>query len=234
ELTARAGVALEAPDPLRVADRVTTPDASVALDLLGGHRLRLRRGSELLLTAPDVVELVRGEVYVEAAPDPLRVEAAGVVVEHIGTRYAVRLRDGEGPDVRVREGRVRVEAGGAVATAGRGESIRRSVDGTLVKGPSPTHGDAWCWVPGAAPFDTDGVTLAAFLEWAAAEGGWRLEVDPALLTDADGGPADIAGSVAGLSLEAALDTVLESAGLRRELDGDRLRVLPIDARPSSP
>ncbi|MEM1183255.1 MAG: hypothetical protein AAGM22_33235, partial [Acidobacteriota bacterium] len=94
----------------------------------------------------------------------------------------------------------------------------------------PTYGPSWAWVLGAAaPFESDGLSLDAILRWAAAEGGFELDVDPALLLDGAGEPVRVRGSVASLPLEAALSAVLESADLDYSLDDGRLRVFAVDA-----
>ncbi|MEM9599370.1 MAG: FecR family protein, partial [Acidobacteriota bacterium] len=171
------------------------PPEGLALELRTGHRLRLDAGSELVLDSARKLELLRGAVYVEAADAPLRLHAAGTVSEHVGTRYEVRIVDGSAA-VRVREGRVRLEAEGQVVEVGHGEVGRAAADGTLEVAPSPAYGPSWGWIRRAAPpFASDGASLEAFLQWAAAEGGFTLEVDPELLLDPSGQPALVRGSI---------------------------------------
>ncbi|MEM9598268.1 MAG: STN domain-containing protein, partial [Acidobacteriota bacterium] len=76
---------------------------------------------------------------------------------------------------------------------------------------------------------SDGASLEAFLQWAAAEGGFTLEVDPELLLDPSGQPALVRGSIVDMDLDAALSSVLAGAGLRYKVEGGRLRVIPAEA-----
>ena len=199
------------------------PDEPQGDDHHGGHRLRLDAGSELRLDSATEVELLRGGLYVEAAPADLELVAGDTVSEHVGTRYEVRIDAGTAA-VRVRDGRVRVRRGTRTVEIGRGEQVRSS-SGELELGPSPAHGESWAWTLRAMPpFQTDGIELESFLEWIEAESGWRLDVDPALLLDPAGEPARVRGSVGDLPPEEALARVLESAGLRHRFEGDRVRI----------
>lgn len=213
---------------LREGDRLETssdPVEWLTVRLVTGHELRLDAGTRLRLVSPTGIDLHEGAVYVVAAQDADLVVDTGVWrCEHIGTRYEVRRREGDGVRIRVRDGRVRLRSGARVVEIQAGEEAVADREGASV-GAIPAHGESWRWTLQAAPaFALDGATLASFLEWFAAESGRRVEVDPRLLRDRSGEPLVVHGSLEDPAPERALDSVLESAGLGSRVVDDRVVV----------
>ncbi|MEM7516366.1 MAG: FecR domain-containing protein, partial [Planctomycetota bacterium] len=191
---------------------------------LGDHIVRLDAGTELRLDDDRRIELRGGAIYLETAPSPLVVIAGDSAIEHIGTRYEVRLQSGE-LDVRVRAGRVKISNGGRSIEVEPGQGASNVDGGRFSIRDIRRTGESWTWLQQAAPpFESDGAALEAVLTWLAAEAGWELEIDPGLYQDATGEPAKVRGSIRSLSPEAALAQVLTSAGLSYRFDGDRLIV----------
>ncbi|MGD8175164.1 FecR family protein [Marinimicrobium sp. ARAG 43.8] len=89
--------------------------AHSTVSLPDGTRLRLNTNTRVEVTytvEERLLDLRQGEIHVEVAhnPDrPLRVRAAGQVVEAVGTAFNVYLKDDDNFDVIVTEGRVRVK-----------------------------------------------------------------------------------------------------------------------------
>ncbi len=208
----------------RVLRASADPPRWLTLELSSGHRLRLDAGTELLVSTAEEVELVRGAIYIEAVPAPLRVRAGDTVTEHIGTRYAVRHEPSGAVSVGVREGRVRVRRADDSVELERAQRVVVTTAPLEVE-PWPTHGAEWAWTRRAAPaFQTDGATLEAVLRWIERESGRRVEVDPLLLLEDDGEPFDVSGEFGHYPIEEALSVVLDGAGLAYRIDGDVVRV----------
>jgi ferric-dicitrate binding protein FerR (iron transport regulator) len=208
---------------LKVGDRIEVPkDSRVALALTESLSVRLDRGSAAVFVSADRLALERGAVYVQSSgTKDLRIETTLGAVQHVGTRFEVRL-DGTSLRVRVREGSIALERGTSrwIGTAGEGL--------TLAEGRPPerqrlAESDAdWAWVGEIAePFALEGATLRAFLDWVSREQGWQWQVDdPRLRARLD----DIVlhGSIDGLSPQEALDAVLPASALAYRRDGARL------------
>jgi hypothetical protein len=109
--------------------------------------------------------------------------------------------------------------------AAAGTELRLEPGRDPARATSAPYGDDWAWVERVrAPFEIDGVTLGAFLDWASRESGrsWRFAANVA-----DAGEAVavlVHGSIDGLTVEEALSTVLPSCGLRHRVDGDALMI----------
>jgi hypothetical protein len=131
--------------------------------------------------------------------------------------------DGRALRVRVRDGRVRLDSAGRVRDAGAGGLLVADEDGVVRLEAAPTFGADWAWVLRATSFRLEGATLARFLRWVEEEGGRSVDVaDAATAAAAD--RTILHGSIAGLSLEEALDAVLPTIGLTHRADGARVIV----------
>lgn len=111
---------------------VSSPGETFATRIGGYQRILLDDGSVLQLntnstarvritSAHRKVQLLRGEAYFEVAHDPSRpfdVVVGETVVRAVGTAFAVRLREKEGVEVTVTQGRVAVRAEGAITERG--------------------------------------------------------------------------------------------------------------------
>lgn len=239
EPVARIVEAWDAPEPLEgrtlvAGTAVETGDGAgslarrLALRLGSGTDVRLDTGSRLRLASAAEVELERGAIYVDAGSGSgshLAVRTPFGVVRDVGTRFQVRLDDGEAPmSVRVRDGRVAVERAGVSRVAAAGEAIVVREDGTMERYPAPGHGPAWGWATATAPrFELEGRTLAQLLDWVSRETGWSVRYqDPDLASTAH--EVVLHGSIDDLRPDQAPFAVLPGAGLEGELENGTLAV----------
>ncbi len=154
-------------------------NARTAVRLASGPSVRLDAGTRVRWASRSALELERGAVYVDSqGAVTVEVRTALGIVRDVGTQFEVRLKgsDGDGTlRVRVREGSVFLERGSESHGADAGSELTVDDAGVLTRSTFPTYGPAWDWVLEAAPApDVEGMTLRAFLDWAAREGGWDL------------------------------------------------------------
>jgi hypothetical protein len=197
----------------------TGANAAAAFRVAGGTSLRVDAASRVVWLAPARLRLERGALYVDSAPGSgaaaIAVETAFATVVEIGTQFEVRLTDtpAEPLRVRVREGSVELRENGQLAGAAAGEELGLAKDGSIRRAPIATYGDLWSWVATVAPeFEIEGRTLAAFLEWAARETGWRVELEGDGLAAA-AATIRLHGSIAGMTPGEAMSVVLPGSGL---------------------
>jgi FecR protein len=211
---------------LRAGDRIEVPDDSRAAFVLAqGIAVRLDRGTAAVLQAVDRLTLQRGTIYIDSGTvsrgPGLRIETTMGAVQHLGTRFEVRVTEAS-LRVRVREGSVALERRGARWTAAAGEAL------TIANGQAPVRqhiasaGPEWAWIAELAePFTLESATVQAFLEWVRREQGSRWQIDdPAVRARAN--RIVLHGSIEGLTPEEALEAVLPAAGLTFRRDGDRI------------
>jgi ferric-dicitrate binding protein FerR (iron transport regulator) len=241
----------ESPTPLRVGDRIavgaevgTASHGRVALRLSTGHSVRLDTGTRLRMIADRTLALDAGAVYVDsrrlasdvAAPaESIEIKTPLGTIRDVGTQFEVRwlptsLR------VRVREGRVAFAASGIVVNVAAGQEVERHQDhavasNTLTPRPLPA-GAALDWIGGITPMpDIDGRSLQSFLAWLAHERGLRLVfATPETAAAAPG--IVLKGSIAGMTLDQALDSVLMTCRLSSRIEGDVLRIDSSTSKPA--
>jgi len=193
-----------------------TPDG-ISVRVGGATRLRLISATELILD--------EGLVYIDNPPAAevrrLVVRTPLGAVLDTGTQFEAAL-DGAALRVRVREGAVSIERAGGADTTTAGTEMRVNPDGRVERRAFPTHGPQWAWATAlAAPIAIEGRPLGEFLSWLTREMGWRLSFgDEALAASAPG--IVLHGSIAGLTPDEALATVLATCGLTSRLDGETL------------
>ena len=213
--------------PVRAGDHVDVPAGSrAAFELVDGASVRLASATLVVFESNGRLELKRGVVYVDAIPGrrlAVVVDTPFGTVSHVGTQFELRLQPAS-LNVRVREGEVVVDDGGARQTSRAGEALLISRDRPPVRSTIATSGPEWDWVTTVAqPFTLEGATVSAFLQWVSREQGWRWEyADAATKRRAE--RAVLHGSIEGLTPEEALAAVLPASGLTSRRDGDRLIV----------
>jgi transmembrane sensor len=155
-------------------DAAGAPFARAALRLASGISVRLDASSRLRLLAPDVVELERGALYVDAelVPASIEVRTPIATVRDVGTQFEVRLLDGA-LLVRVRRGEVSMRSNTGDASAipvGAGEEVVLQADGTTARAAVPCRGALWAWAEELAPaLPLEGRFARELLEWIARE-----------------------------------------------------------------
>jgi ferric-dicitrate binding protein FerR (iron transport regulator) len=205
---------------LRVGQSIHTgADGRVALAMRDGVSVRLDHNTNVALVDADRIDVSAGAVYVDSGVTEPRagrliVETPGGVVRHVGTQYEARIVNG-GTRIRVREGRVDVEAvSGSIRTLQVGDQIVVSRSGIEERGSIAPSSDEWDWASATAPeFDIDGRPVHEFLTWAGRETGLRV-VFATPESAAEARRAVLSGSVAGLAPDEALAAVLPTTSLR--------------------
>jgi hypothetical protein len=206
-------------DVVRAGDVVETPSGAVAAFAMeGGGDIRQNSATSLGWLAPRRVALAAGHVYVDSggSPQSVAIETSVGVVRDVGTRFDVRAGAND-VRVRVRDGAVRFESPQSTRDVGAGQELLALNDGRVDVRTVATAGSDWDWVVRASSFRLDGATLDAFLTWIETESGRQLIFQPPSLRD-EIGATILRGTVAGLSLVDALDTVLAAVDLVYRLD----------------
>jgi ferric-dicitrate binding protein FerR (iron transport regulator) len=209
---------------------VSQPQGFAALALNNGIRLNLDESSSVRFAAPDRVVLERGAVFVvtngAAHSTAFTVATERGNVRHLGTQYEVRTVERD-VHVSVREGRVIVEANGALHEGVAGERLQIAASGALLRTALAANGDVWTrWrgsLPDLAPFDIEAQSLHAFLDWFVRETGRRVEFaspEAAALART----TILHGSIDGMDPDMALTTVLATTDFSRA-DGDDGRIV---------
>jgi hypothetical protein len=221
------GTRLPAGALLETSDRIGQPVARLALRLSGGTSLRLDSGTRVRLVSSERLELERGALYLDsgAAGAALEIDTAFGTVHDIGTQFEVRLsEDSEAVRVRVREGKVALDAEGASHAAAGGEELSLRRDGSVVRATVERHGPDWNWVLAAAPsFEIEGRSLPAYLDWIGRETGWDIRYESAVL-EASAKAIRLHGTIADLTPEESLSLVLPGSGLAYALEDGTLLV----------
>jgi ferric-dicitrate binding protein FerR (iron transport regulator) len=195
----------------------TGPDARAGLNWSSGHDLRLDHNTRISINGEREMTLVAGRIYVDSGtgpgrPGPLTINTPLGPVRDIGTQFEVTAGE-QDLTVRVREGRVEVNTGNA---AGDTVAVEAGFQLQLAENKADkqqaieTHGDDWDWTyDAAAPFEVEGRSLNEFLGWISRQNGWNLSYDN-LRTRRTAEQTLLHGSIAGLSAEQALDSVLRT------------------------
>jgi ferric-dicitrate binding protein FerR (iron transport regulator) len=218
-------------DAVRTRDVSATPTGVVAAFRLdGGGEVRQNESTSLRWTSARRLELEDGHIYVDSgdAAGAIEIGTPAGVVRDIGTRFDVRVRAGE-VRVRVRDGLVRLESTAGTRDANAGQELL-AARGDIEMRSVPPFGDDWDWILRAATFRLDGATLSTFVAWVEAETGRRVEFSPPTLRS-EMAPTVLHGSISGLAMADALDTVLTAAGLTHRVDSGRIE---IRRQPSGP
>lgn len=206
----------------------TAPTSRLALRLVSGVSIRLDTQTRLKIESESRVELLAGTVYadasgVEKSPGRALITVSSALGEarDLGTRFAVRLEDEPATlEILVRDGRVAL----GEETIQGGQALRLGADGTVSRRNISAAGALWDWTMEVLPpFEADGRTLHAFLEWAAHESGQDLRyASPEI--EGQAASLTLHGSIEGLSLREALELALLGTGLELA-DGDPLVIV---------
>ena len=210
-------------DALMPGTRIETNGGRAAIVLTNGIVLRLDANTAITLDSGERVSLGSGALYLDSShrtgpPETVAIVARGTVIRNLGTRYEVRLSEGE-LRVRVRDGQVEVESAFGMRKVAPGRQISVTSSG-ITSGRASTSGPDWDWIVRAIqPPQIEGRPLAEFLAWAEREGGRPIRfADPEL--ERATRATIVYGAIERLTVEEALDVVLPSCGLARR-PGDK-------------
>jgi ferric-dicitrate binding protein FerR (iron transport regulator) len=216
-VTSRDSVALLSGDELQTAAQGTR------ITFNSGIGLRIAPHSDLRLSDLNTVTLVAGALYFEGAAHEaaLTVNTSFGSVTHVGTRYLAELTD-SALIVLVRDGETRVTAGDRRLSVPAREQLILAADGHAKRSAVSSSGEMWSWADALAPaMEIENQHLDAFLAWIAHETGRQLNfADETARAEAQ--QTILHGSVANLSLQQALTTVLMTTDFDDSIDADRL------------
>jgi len=205
-----------------------TAEGRAATSIADALSLRLDRGTRLRFDDRDHVTLLEGSVYVDSGGlglgPPLIIRTPAGDVRHIGTQFQVRV-SGDTTSIRVREGRVALGRGDAIArTVAAGDALEVRGDEERWQHGLPSFGTAWEWSAALAPaLAIEDRPLAEFLAWMAREHGWQLHFsDEDLQRQAQ--QIHLHGSLDGLDAPAMLERVALVTGVPLALDDGVLSV----------
>lgn len=198
---------------------VTTADGGrVAVRLPAGASVRIDGNSSVRFDSGRTLTLECGALYADVGASGKPHEGIEIAtpfgsVRDVGTQFEVRLLPA-GMRVRVREGKVRVDAE-RIREAEAGSELLLHADGSSESTEVPVYGPGWDWVQRTAPpFIIENANLDQFLRWVSRETGLRYR-----LADPRDDPERVIlhGSITGLTAEEALSVVLPGSGYRHRI-----------------
>jgi ferric-dicitrate binding protein FerR (iron transport regulator) len=222
EPDAHVFVALSEAASIPTGSRLRTAEgALLSLALNDGTSLRLASNTELVLAAPQRVQLSSGTVYAHNRTHrALAVETPLGSVVDLGTQFEVRLAGGV-LRARVRSGSVRFERPGEPPIYCKGgEQLSFEASRAPVLESFPAGDDYWDWMtPLLRPPTIEGMPLRSFLMWVAEELGRSLRFATPDV-EARARAVRLHGSIEDLTPQEALDGVLAGTTLAYEFTED--------------
>ncbi len=139
-----------------------------------GDSLRLDHSTVARLESETSIVLESGAIYIDSdgeSPGGLEVRTPFGRVQEIGTQFEVRLT-ADRVDLRVREGEVSLTRGSDVYQISHGVTLSVDHLGRTTPGTITSWDPAWDWTQEAAPpFEIEGRSVLAFLDWYSSETG---------------------------------------------------------------
>ena len=210
----------------------TGPGGGIAARLATGQSLRLDKGTILHVIAGRSFRLETGTVYVDANPQltapgsSLAVATPQGIVREVGTQFEVRVADGS-VRIRVREGEVSLTGGGGMLGVASGQQLDVDERGRVERREIAVFGNEWAWAAAIAPTMTiEGVSVRTFLDGMARERGLALQFEPEGLA-ASAATTTLSGSIAGMTPDDALSSVLPTCRMRHSIEGGVLLIEPM-------
>jgi ferric-dicitrate binding protein FerR (iron transport regulator) len=203
---------------------LTVAGGRAALTLAGGVSLRVNENTEIVVHAPDRIDLSSGTIYVDArAPTrPVRVKTALGEIRDVGTQFEV-VAGAQSLRIRVREGAVQFDDGARALRGAAGDEVSIPVRGEPTRARISPSDPAWDWASELATYDPDGeYSAASLLAWVSRETGRTLQFDdPATKRHAES--LRLHGAK-GLSPVETLDVVVATTDLRYEMGHEAIVV----------
>jgi ferric-dicitrate binding protein FerR (iron transport regulator) len=224
----RAAVAATLDAEVLAGSTLLTTDGRAAASFAEALSLRLDRNTRLRFDGRARVTLLAGALYVDSGGlglgPPLTISTPAGELRHIGTQFQVRV-SGDTTSIRVREGRVALQHGAAMAqTVAAGDALEIRGNEVRWQHGLASFGPDWEWSANLArTLDIEDRPLAEFLAWIAREHGWQLHfADEALQRQAQ--EIHLHGSLEGLDAGAMLERVALVTGVPLTLDAGVLWV----------
>lgn len=204
----------------------TAENEGLSLLLARGESLRIDQRTELRVDGTDRFTLLSGRVYADTGlflyrDGGLTIDTAFGTVTDVGTQFAVAMSDAT-LDVAVREGRVDIRTEAEAFAARMGERLVLAAGQSAEVSSLDAHDEYWSWTTDLAPvFDTSNRSLLDFLKWAARETGRELVFDSDA-TRMFAMQTDVSGSIAGLTPDEALASILSTTSFRFKIETDKV------------
>ena len=224
---------LHAGDEIKVGSELVTESAGrIAIRLGSGHSVRLDAGTRLRVLSDDAIALDRGGVYIDSR-GPLGLSAHAMEIRtpfgklrDIGTQFEARLLDAS-LRIRVREGAISLDGGGSPLEVAAGHELEIDREGQTVRRELTAFGAEWAWIAEITPMmHLEGRPLVEFLEWMARERGLRLRFTSGDIAQS-ASEITLNGSIAGMTLDQALDSVLPTCRMSHRIERNDLVVEPL-------
>jgi ferric-dicitrate binding protein FerR (iron transport regulator) len=205
----------------------THADGRAAIALAGGESLRLAGGTEIMLDASRRLYLRGGTIYVDSGERPaaahVEIVTPAGTARDVGTQFELRVA-GAALRLRVREGIVALDRGGASLAGRTGEQIEIDGLGEVSRARIAPYDPAWQWAEAIAPMpDMDGMPASALIAWVARETGRQLAYESPLL-EQRASTVILHGDIRHLPPMAALEAMLATTDLIAELNGDTMEI----------
>jgi hypothetical protein len=204
----------------------TNSDSRAALWLADRRSLRVDSDTGLRLDSEASVSLVAGGVYIDSSDEVgagVEVRTALGTAFEIGTQFEVRF----GPDrldVKVREGLVALAREDEEYRITEGVVLSVGSDGGVSTASITPYDPAWTWTEEIAPpFDIEGRSVLAFLDWVSRETGFTIRFADREV-ERMAASTILHGTIDGLSPAQAPAAILPSARLTATEDAGTLLV----------
>lgn len=228
----------EAPPRLTAGIKLRThAEGRAAIALSGGESLRLAGGTEVMLDGPRRLYLRGGTIYLDSGERPaaahLEVVTPAGTARDVGTQFELHVASAS-LRLRVREGMVTIDRGGASLTGQAGEEIAIDGLGDVSRARILPTDAAWMWAEALAPMpDMDGMPASALIAWVARETGRQLAYESPLL-EQRASTVILHGDIRHLPPLAALEAMLATTDLIVELKGDTMEIRSRSVPPPGP
>ena len=156
----------------------TNEDSFASIVFSNQSELRINQNTILKVDGLENIQLASGEVYFDAdnaIQSRMKIDTDLGSVTHIGTRYAVKVKNNE-LQVAVRNGKVNIEQNNSQQTISGGNKIQLSSSGAISKTRIQKHDNSWNWTTKASqPFEGQNKTLHDYIVWFAHENGYEID-----------------------------------------------------------
>lgn len=157
----------------------TADDSYTNITLADNSQLRINQNTTVKILSLNEIRILNGAIYHDTDNTnkttlPLMVETALGNVQHIGTRYMVKISDTD-LLVSVRNGTVEINSDKIKRQIQSGKTMTLDNKGNQHESTITTYSPLWSWTQEAGePFNSHGKSLNDFVNWFAHENGYTV------------------------------------------------------------
>ncbi len=157
----------------------TSENSYTNITLSDNSQLRINQNTTVKILSLNEIRILKGEIYHDSdntnkTSRPLLIETALGNVQHIGTRYMVKISDTE-LQVSVRNGTVEINNDNIKRKIQSGRTMTVDNNGNQHESTITTYSPLWSWTQEAGePFNSHGKSLNDFVNWFAHENGYTV------------------------------------------------------------